>query len=87
MIDETIYTMEIHGNLYLGDVMVGCPECAQLEGLAVTAFVEDATVSVQCPDRHVWTIDCPGRWVRDLYFESLLDPNRSISIDVEGYGT
>lgn len=85
MTDETIYTMAIDGQLTLGDQRIDCPECGASEGLTITAFVDDASTSAQCPNRHVWDIaGMPGKFVRDVYFESLIDPNRTINVGSYG---
>jgi len=82
MTDETIYTMKIDGEFSIGDRVIECPECGQNRGLCLTAFVTDSSISVQCPSGHVWDLpNTPGRWVRDLWMESLVDPDRTIHLD------
>lgn len=70
------YQMTIHGEFFLNDEVVPCPECGGTEELVMTAFAQDSATSFQCLNRHTWfREDMPGRVVQELYRASVVNPD------------
>lgn len=79
------YTAVLGGTYAIGPTQITCPTCEAERGLSFTAFPQDPTAVITCPNRHTW--DEPrvtGENVEDLYRALAGQPTRNSNVTLSG---